>query len=206
VLYALVVVLGHSRLHWVQFYPRQDLRTLIHGLETCFAAWGGVPRELLFDQMRAVLTRDDRLSGGSLVRNLELTRFARHYGFRVRVCRPYRAKTKGKVERPIRYLRDSFLYGRTFLSDADLNAQVLHWLATVANVRTHATTKWVPAERFATIEQPMLQAIPAQRYRSLVAPTATRPTTASTAPSVPRVVVERRGLDAYAALAAGGEP
>jgi transposase len=58
--------------------------------------------------MRAVLTRDDRLSGGGLVRNLELPRFARHYGFRVRVCRPYRAKTKGKVERPIRYLRDSF--------------------------------------------------------------------------------------------------
>lgn len=204
--YALVVVLGHSRLLWVQFYPRQDLRTLIHGLESCFAAWGGVPRELLFDQMRAVLTRDDRLRGGGLVRNLELTRFARHYGFRVRVCRPYRAKTKGKVERPIRYLRDSFLYGRTFLSDADLNAQVLDWLASVANVRTHATTKWVPAERFATIEQPTLHALPAQRYRALVIPTATRPTTASASPCVPHVIVERRGLDAYAALAAGGEP
>jgi hypothetical protein len=100
----------------------------------------------------------------------------------VRVCRPYRAKTKGKVERPIRYLRDSFLYGRTFLSDADLNAQVLDWLASVANVRTHATTKWIPAERFATIEQPTLRALPAQRYRSLVIPTATRPTTASASP------------------------
>jgi transposase len=209
--YALVAVLGHSRLLWVQFYPRQDLRTLLHGLETCFTMWGGVPRELLFDQMRAVLTRDDRLRGGGLVRNLELTRFARHCGFRVRVCRPYRAKTKGKVERPIRYLRDSFLYGRSFVSDADLNAQVLDWLATVANVRTHATTKWVPAERFTTIEQSTLRPVPAHRYRSLVLPavaTAAPRTDPSVPPAVPRVAVERRGLDAYAALVAsvaGGE-
>jgi transposase len=207
--YALVVVLGHSRLLWVQFYPRQDLRTLLHALETCFTTWGGVPRELLFDQMRAVLTRDDRLTGGGLVRNLELTRFARHYGFRVRVCRPYRAKTKGKVERPIRYLRDSFLYGRTFVSDADLNAQVLDWLATVANVRTHATTKWLPAEQFATAEQSTLRALPARPYRSLVLPAvgaSAQSSGASGTSPVPRVAVERRGLDAYAALAAGGEP
>jgi len=55
--------------------------------------------------MRSVLTRDDRLTGGGLLTNLECQRFAQHYGFRVRVCRPYRAQTKGKVERPIRYLR-----------------------------------------------------------------------------------------------------
>ena len=206
--YALVVVLGHSRLLWVQFYPRQDLRTLLHGVETCFTTWGGVPRELLFDQMRAVLTRDDRLSGGGLVRNLELTRFARHYGFRVRVCRPYRAKTKGKVERPIRYLRDSFLYGRTFVSDADLNAQVLDWLATVANVRKHATTQWIPAEQFTTAEQSTLRPLPARPYRSLVLPAVGAPAASSgkrgTSP-VPRVAVERRGLETYAALAAGSD-
>jgi transposase len=205
--YALVVVLGHSRLLWVQFYPRQDLATLVHGLEACFAAWRGVPREVLFDQMRSVLTRDDRLAGGGLVHNLELSRFARHYGFRTRVCRPYRAKTKGKVERPIRYLRDSFLYGRTFLSDADLNAQVLDWLATVANARQHATTKWVPAERFTTVEQPLLRPLPARPYRSLVLPAERTTERARTQdrPSVPHVAVERRGLDAYAAVAAGGD-
>jgi len=190
----------------VQFYPRQDLRALLHGLEACFGMWRGVPRELLFDQMRAVLTRDDRLSGGGLVRNLELTRFARHYGFRVRVCRPYRAKTKGKVERPIRYLRDSFLYGRTFVSDADLNAQVLDWLATVANVRTHATTKWVPAERFATAEQSALRPLPTRPYRSLVLPSVAASGSSRPDPSVvPRVAVERRGLETYAALATGSD-
>ena len=203
--YALVVTLGHSRLLWVQFYPRQDLRTLIHGLEACFRWWGGVCLELLFDQMRAVLTRDERLQGGSLIKNLEFLRFSRHYGFRVRVCRPYRAKTKGKVERPIRYLRDNFLYGRTFLSDADLNAQVLDWLALTANVRTHGTTGLVPAMVFDSVERARLQALPAQAYRSLVLPTET-PRPVDPAPQVPRVQVERRELAAYAALtAAGGE-
>ena len=197
-------MLGYSRLLWVQFYPRQDLRTLLFGLEACFAWWGGVVRELLFDQMRSVITRDERLAGGGLVRNLELSRFARHYRFHVRVCRPYRAKTKGKVERPIRYLRDSFLDGRTFLSDADLNAQVLDWLATVANVRTHATTKWIPTECFTTLEQSTLRPLPPRPYRSLVLPAPTTPASA-TPGSLPRVAVERRGLETYAALAAGGD-
>lgn len=219
--YALVVVLGHSRLLWVQFYPRQDLPTLLGGLEACFAAWGGVPRELLFDQMRSVLTRDDRLSGGGLTHNLEFLRFSRHYDVRVRVCRPYRAKTKGKVERPIRYLRESFLYGRTFLGDADLNAQAEHWLATVANARVHGTTRAVPAERFAAEERSVLRPLPARPYRSLVLGRASVGAAAPVAPvapvpaarlsrslAMPQVAVERRSLATYAALAgavAGGD-
>jgi len=208
--YALVVVLGHSRLLWVQFTPRQDLRTLIDGLTACFTSWGGVPKELLFDQMRAVLTRDDRLTGGGLVHNIEFSRFARHYSVQVRVCRPYRAKTKGKVERPIRYLRDNFLYGRTFLGDGDLAAQLSDWLTAVANVRVHATTKWRPAERFAAVEQPVLRPLPSRAYRPLVLPPV-GPTheraMGIVSPPVPHVAVERRGLAAYAALAsvAGGE-
>lgn len=59
--YALVVVLGFSRLLWVRFFKRQDMRTLFHGLEEAFAFFGGVPRELLFDQMKAVITKDLRL-------------------------------------------------------------------------------------------------------------------------------------------------
>jgi transposase len=201
--YALVVVLGHSRLLWVRFYPCQDLRTLIFGLEACFTEWGGVAKELLFDQMKSVVTRDERLAGGRLVENLEFIRFARHYGFRIRACRPYRAQTKGKVERPIRYLRDSFLYGRTFVSDADLNAAVAHWLDHVANVRQHATTQWVPQDRFVSVERPVLQRLPDAGYRSLSLPPAARET--EVPPTVPRVSVERRDLATYAALAAGGD-
>ncbi len=118
--------------------------------------------------MRSVLTRDDRLANGGLLTNLEFLRFAEHYGFRLRVCRPYLAQTKGKVERPIRYLRDSFLYGRTFVSDADLNAQADHWLETVANARVHGTTGVVPAVRFLAEEQGVLQPLPARPYMSLL--------------------------------------
>jgi transposase len=204
--YALVVVLGYSRLLWIQFYPRQDLATLMLGLDACFTAWGGTVRDLLFDQMRSVLTRDDRLTGGGLVHNLELLRFARHWGCRVRVCRPYRAQTKGKVERPIRYLRDSFLYGRTFVSDADLNAQVLDWLATVANARQHATTHWMPMEQFTRVERPLLLPMPTRPYRSLVlAPSRTVKPSPRCTDTLPHVAVERRELSAYAALAAGGD-
>ena len=111
--YALLVVLGYSRLLWCRFSPRQDMRTLLTGLEDALLAFGGVPHELLFDQMKAVITRDLRLQGGALVHNLEFLRFAHHWGFTPRACRPYRAQTKGKVERPVRYVRENLVYGRT---------------------------------------------------------------------------------------------
>lgn len=103
--YALLLVLGYSRLLWLRFYAKQDMRTLFEGLEEAFRFFGGVPHEILFDQMASVITRDLRPEGGRLVENTEFLRFAAHWGFRVRACRPYRAKTKGKVERPIRYVR-----------------------------------------------------------------------------------------------------
>ena len=134
--YALVVVLGYSRLLWLQFYTRQTMLVLMRGLEDAFAYFGGVPADLLFDQLKAVIVDDEREIGGRLLENAEFMRFAAHWDFRVRACRPYRAQTKGKVERPIGYVRQGFFYGRTFLNDADLNAQALSWLAQTANRRT----------------------------------------------------------------------
>ena len=87
------------------FYRRQTMAVLTDGLERAFARFGGVPKELLFDQMRAVVLSDQRVGGGELVLNAEFLRFAAHWGFHPRACRPYRAQTKGKVERPIRYIR-----------------------------------------------------------------------------------------------------
>jgi transposase len=198
--YGLVVVLSYSRLLWVRFYPRQDMRTLFHGLGAAFATLGGVPTEVLVDQMRAAITRDLRDAGGPLIENLEFLRFARHYGFRPRACRPYRAQTKGKVERPIRYLRESCLYGRTFLGDADLNAQVEHWLTTVANVRVHATTQARPVDRFTDTEAATLRALPARPYHSPGMPPVPRVTRS---PYAADAQVERRSLASYAALAGG---
>jgi transposase len=200
--YALLVVLGYSRLLWCRFYPRQDMATLVDGLEEAFAYFGGVPQELLFDQMRAVITRDLRLEGGALVRNAEFLRFARHCGFTPRACRPYRAQTKGKVERPVRYLRGNFVYGRTFLHDADLDHQRALWLERVANVRVHGTTRERPQVRFDREERFLLQPLPPRRYTSLILD---RPATSTPTQRAPRpvVTVEKRSLAAYAHLAGG---
>jgi transposase len=198
--FALMVVLGYSRLLWLQFYARQTMRSLMSGLEAAFAFFGGVPRELLFDQLKAVVLEDRRPAGGRVLENPEFLRFAAHWGFRIRACRPYRAQTKGKVERPIRYVRQSFLYGRAFAGDADLNAQALTWLAAVANVREHGTTHEPPVGRFARDERALLLPRAARPYRSLVLlPDA--PAARVHAP-VPRIPVERRPLTAYAQLAA----
>ena len=103
-------------------------------------------------QGRVRRVSQDRLSLGAFLLNAAFLRFAAHWGFRPRACRPYRAKTKGKVERPIRYLRESFFYGRTFLDDADLNAQAEHWRATTAN-RRHRTIGEAPQLCFERNEQ-----------------------------------------------------
>ena len=200
--YALLVVLGYSRLLWCRFYPRQDMRAVMDGLEEAFAYFGGVPQELLFDQMKAVITRDLRREGGALVHNAEFLRFARHWGFRARACRPYRARTKGKVERPVRYLRGNFVYGRTFLHDADLDHQRQHWLERVANVRIHGTTRERPRVRFDREERVVLQPLAPRRYTSLVLERTT-PLASAGRPPRPVVTVDKRPLAAYARLAGG---
>ena len=182
------------------------MQTLMDGLEAAFAAFGGVPTELLFDQLKAVVIADERPGGGKLLENPEFLRFAAHWGFRVRACRPYRAKTKGKVERPIRYLRENFLYGREFLGDGDLAAQLEDWLRRTANARVHGTTKRVPQAVFVAEEQPVLQPLAARPYRPLVLPTTPArsprvvPSRAVQLPPLPQVDVERRPLSAYHAL------
>jgi transposase len=198
--YALLVVLGYSRLLWCRFYPRQDMATLIDGIEEALLYFGGVPQELLFDQMKAVITRDLRLEGGALVHNTEFLRFAHHWGFTPRACRPYRAQTKGKVERPVRYLRGNFIYGRTFVSDGDLEQQRQHWLERVANVRLHGTTRERPRVRFDREERFTLQPLAPRRYTSLIVERPATPTPRTPRPVIP---VEKRSLAAYAQLTGG---
>jgi transposase len=194
--YALVTVLGYSRLLWLGFYERQDMPTLFRGLEEAFHFFGGVTKELLFDQMKAVITRDLRLQGGALVKNEEFLRFAAHWGFTPRACRPYRAQTKGKVERPIRYVRENFVYARAFLNDADLAEQLSRWLER-ANGRVHGTTKEVPTERFEGKERHVLLPVAPRPYHSLLlhpersAPAEPKPS------AVPKIAVQRRSLMSY---------
>ena len=191
--YALLVVLGYSRLLWLKFYPRQTMEVVIRGLEEAFDYFQGVPNELLFDQMKAVIVDDQRPDGGKLLHNAEFARFAAHWRFRIRACRPYRAKTKGKVERPISYVRSSFFYGREFLNDPDLNAQVWTWLERTANQRLHRTTHERPKVRYERDERAVLHRVAARPYRSVTPlDPAPRPRYRQSSPRV-----ERRPLQAY---------
>lgn len=199
--FALVVVLAYSRLLWLRFYERQDMRTLFVGLEEAFRYFGGLTREVLFDQMKAVITADLRLFGGQLVVNEEFLRFAAHWGFRPRACRAYRAQTKGKVERPIRYVRDNFIYARDFAGDAHLNEEVFRWLER-ANGRVHATTKEIPRVRVERDERHLLLPLAARPYRSLLLPVHPQPSTELTR-RAPHIEVEKRSLSVYAAAVGG---
>jgi transposase len=182
---------------WARFVAQQDLATVLRCHVAAFEALGGVPEQILYDRMRtAVLGEVDERG---IVYNDKLLALAAHYGFVPKACRPYRAKTKGKVERPIRYARENFVYGREFLGDTHLDAERERWLAK-ANARIHATTKERPVERFDRDERHVLKPLAAQPYRSLVlVARKQRPAVTIVAPV--REEVERRPLGMYDQLA-----
>lgn len=144
----LVVVLGYSRTIWAQFVVSERRPVLLELLEAAFHALGGVPRELLFDNLKQVVAETRREDKPAVVQQ-RFAVFAEHWGFQTVVSPPYWPRAKGKVERAIQYVKSSFLEGRSFTDLDDLNAQLRCWLAEVANVRVHATTKERPADRIA---------------------------------------------------------
>jgi transposase len=164
------LVLGHSRMLWGRFVPQQDMQTVLRCHAAAFEALGGAPAEILYDRMKTVVDREapqDGAQPGHIVYNRTLVEFARHYGYLPKACKAYRAKTKGKVERPFRYIREDFFLGRSFRNRDDLNGQFRQWLDQVANVRTHATTHRVVSEHFAE-ERPSLQKLPAGPFQAVL--------------------------------------
>lgn len=159
------MVLGHSRMLWGRFALRQDLATVLRCHVAAFEAFGGVPQEILYDRMKTAVIGED--AEGLVRYNRGLLDVARHYGFQPRACQPYRAKTKGKVERPFRYIREDFFLGRSFRNLEDLNQQFQQWLETVANVRRHATTGRIVSEAFAE-ERGELRQLPQHPYRAVL--------------------------------------
>jgi transposase len=152
-----VAVLGYSRMAYVQFVTDERLETLIACHEAAFTFFGGTPLEVLYDNMRTVVIGRDAYGPGKHRLQPGFRDFAHHHGFLPRLCRPYRAQTKGKVERFIRYLRQSFwvpLDSRLRplgikVDTATANIEVGKWLRDTANVRLHGTTERVPVELFA---------------------------------------------------------
>lgn len=148
--YAFIMVLGYSRMSFVCFTTSMDLPSLIGAHQQAFEFFGGIPQEILYDNMKQVRLSRDRW-------NPLFIDFATRHGFAPKTHRPFRPRTKGKVERAVHYLKRSFLAGRSFADLAELNAQARHWLDQVANVRIHGTTAERPIDRFA---QEKLQAPP----------------------------------------------
>jgi transposase len=165
ILWLFSLVLGHSRMMWARFVLHQDLPSLLRCHAAAFEALGGVPEHILYDRMRTVFSREDP-EAGHIVYNRTLLEFARHYGYLPKACKPYRAKTKGKVERFNSYLKSSFVVpvaatlgaAGLKLDVAMANVHVRRWLDEVANTRVHATTKAVPALRLAEERAVMLPA------------------------------------------------
>jgi transposase len=143
-IYAFVMVLSYSRAMYVEFVEKQDLETLIRCHLHAFEALGGVPRCILYDNMKQVVLGRD--AEGHPEWQTRFAGFTSDLGFRPQLCRPYRAQTKGRVERAVGYLRQSFWPGRRFTDLAELNAQAVQWTADVANSRVHGTTGKIPAE------------------------------------------------------------
>jgi transposase len=135
-----VMVLGFSRMLYVQFTTSMELAQLIACHREAFAFFGGWTQEILYDNMAQV-----RLPGSRELHPL-FADFAHHYGLLPRTCRVRRPRTKGKVERIVDYVKENFLLGRTFADLADLNAQGRHWLTHTANVRLHSTTQQRPVD------------------------------------------------------------
>jgi len=159
------MVLGHSRYLWARFVEHQDLQTVLRCHIEAFAHFGGVPAEILYDRMKtAVLGEAEERH---IVYNSKLLALAQHYGFAPRACRAYRAKTKGKVERPYRYIRQDFFLARRFRNLGDLNLQLRQWLDQVANVRLHGTTQRFVNQHFIE-ERPALKALPAGLFNAVI--------------------------------------
>jgi hypothetical protein len=122
---------------------------LLAAHEAAFAHFGGRCEDLLYDRMRTVVLGTGQDAAGKPRLNATFAAFAAHWGFTVRLCQPYRAQTKGKVESGVKYLKRNFVPGRTFRDLEDFNAQLLAWQREIADQRVHGTTHERPIDRFA---------------------------------------------------------
>jgi transposase len=141
-----VLTLSFSRGLFVRATVDEKLPTFIHCHIAAFDHFGGLPHEILYDNPKTVVVSRD-FEGRSIRWNAAFWDFARYYGFRPRLHRPYRPQTKGKVESGVKYVK-RFLRGKAFASLDHLNESLLNWITTAADQRIHGTTHRKPAELF----------------------------------------------------------
>jgi transposase len=177
-LYGFVMTLGYSRAMFCDIALNQKLPAFVRMHEAAFAYLGGVPREILYDNTKTVIlkTLTEGVDGrGEVKLNPAFADFARYWGFTIRLCRPYRPQTKGKVENGIGYVRKNFLCGRDAHGLQDLSGQMRVWTGDVANVRLHGSTHRLVSEAWAE-EKPHLAPTANRRAYPLVVETLRRVT------------------------------
>ena len=182
-LLAFVATLGYSRATFVRFTTDETAETLCSCVREALIYFDGVPRHVLFDNAKTVVVERDAYGEGQHRWHSSALALADEFGFSLRVCRPYRAKTKGKVERFNGYLKGSFLVPLAAtlkssglkLDAVAANAHVGRWLSEVANARIHATTKERPDRRLA-MERATLLPLPGDTAMSTPVPRSSMPT------------------------------
>jgi transposase len=155
----MTAVLGYSRRHYVRAFLAQRQDDWLEGLEEAFRHFGGLPQQLLCDNASPLVVSHDRQSGAVLW-NPGFEAFCRDRGISAKACRPYRARTKGKIERGVAYVKHNALAGRSFDSFAELQRHLARWMVEVADQRIHGTTKEQPIIRFERDERQALRPLP----------------------------------------------
>ena len=152
------IVLSHSRKAYSEVVWRQTTESFIRCLENAFRYFGGVPRTLVIDNLRAAVTRADWFDPEL---NPKLEEFCRHYGTVILPCKPKMPRHKGKVEAGVKYGQNNALKGRSFESLSAQNLFLLEWESSVADTRIHGTTRQQVGKVFNELESRKLSALPA---------------------------------------------
>jgi transposase len=159
--WAFVMTLSWSRHQYVEFVWDQTVETWLTLHRHAFAYFGGVPKRIKLDNLKAAITK-------ACIDNPQVQQSyrecAEQYGFLIDPCRPRTPEHKGKVESGVKYVKRNFLGGRTPTSSTQANADVLNWCLTTAGQRRHGTTKEQPLRRFSTTERGVLLPLPTSPY------------------------------------------
>jgi transposase len=145
--YLFVATLGYSRRIFIAPFLHERQSKWLEGIERAFQYFGGVPEQVLLDNPKALVNKHN-IATKELIFNERFKAFANYWGFRPVACAPYRARTKGKDERSIGYVKRNAIAGHTFLTWAIFEAHLHKWMMEIADVRIHGTTEEKPIERF----------------------------------------------------------
>jgi transposase len=155
------IVLSCSRKAYSEVVPRQTTEQFIRCIENAFCHFGGIPKTLIIDNLKAAVIRADWYDPDL---NPKIQEFCRHYGTVVLPTRPYTPRHKGKIERGVGYAQSNALKGRTFQSLAEQNRFLADWESTVADTRIHGTTRKHVGKVFTELEKPALLPLPPGRF------------------------------------------